>query len=262
MTSGDGPLSGRSILVTRNPGDWPTLALRLDREGARALFRSPTVQIEPEDPSAVVAAVVAIDRYAFVAVASGKGARFLADALRAGGRSFDGLGPRLAAVGPGTAAVLGSLGASPEVVAEDATGDGLARALVARIEAGARVLVVRPEVGGSALEATLAASGVSFDAVAFYRTVAAPWAGDLAASLAEGRFDAIVVTAPSALREIVRAAGAHRAPLFRSLSRMRRVAIGPTTARALEDSELTADAIADAPTEEAVLHALRAAFVA
>lgn len=260
MTPGERPLAGRSILVTRNPGDWADLARRLEAEGARALFRSPTVQVEPEDASAVRAAVERIERYAWIAVTSGKGARFLADALGAGGRSLERLGPRLAAVGPGTARVLGTLGRGAELVAEETTGAGLARALVARIATGERVLVVRPEGGSSAIEAILAASGVSVDAVPFYRTVPAPWAGDLASSLAEGRFDAIVVTAPSALREILSAAGALREPLLRSLARMRRVAIGPTSARALEESELPADAIAEEPTEEAVLRALRAAL--
>lgn len=260
MTGPGRPLAGRSVLVTRNPGEWPALLVRLEELGASATFRSPTIQAAPADSDAVRSAVGALDAYAWVAITSGNGVRFLAEAAERAGTSIGGATPRFACVGAGTARVLVSItGRAADLVAEDGTGRSLALALLSRLGAGERALVVRPETSAGGLERTLREGGADFDEVAVYRTLPAPWVGELAESVARGHFDVVVFTAPSALRSILDASGAAGDRVASALARAARVAIGPTTAEALVEASFLPDAVAGRPDEEAVAAAIVAA---
>jgi uroporphyrinogen-III synthase len=260
LTDAGLPLAGLGVLVTRNPGEWPALLARLEALGASATFRSPTIQAEPADPEAVDAAVDALDTFAWIAFTSGSGVRSLAEAARRRGIAIGGGAPRFACVGEGTARVLASVvGRAADLVAEDGTGRGLARALLARRGAGDRVLVVRPEVSAGGLERALREGGADFDEVAVYRTVPAPWVSDLATSILRGHFAVVVFTAPSAFRSILEAPGAGDDRVASALARTTRVAIGPTTAEALAGASLAPDAVAERPDEEAVEAAIVAA---
>ena len=76
---------------------------------------------------------------------------------------------KLAAVGPGTAAALTAHGLEPTLVAEVSTGEGLAEALVPRIQPGEVVLLPAAEEGRRTLEEGLAAAGAVVERVAAYR---------------------------------------------------------------------------------------------
>lgn len=253
MTDAGLPLAGLGVLVTRDPGEWPVLLARLEALGASATFRSPTIQAAPADSGAVESAVEALDAYAWVAFTSGNGVRYLAEAADRKGIAIGRYGARFACVGEGTARTLASVVGRPaDLVGEDGTGPGLARALLARRSAGERVLVVRPEVSAGGLERALREGGADFDEVAAYRTVPAPWVSDLARAILSGHFAVVVFTAPSAVRSILEAPVAGSDRVASALARTVRVAIGPTTAEALGRASLVADAVAERPDEEAV----------
>ncbi len=260
MTDAGLPLAGLGVLVTRKPGEWPALFARLRALGASPTFRSPTMQTGPADPGAVDSALDALDGFAWVAVTSGNGVRFLAEAAERRGISIREAASRFACVGEGTARVLASVtGRAADLVAEDGTGRGLARALLTRRVAGERVLVVRPEVSAGGLERALREGGADFAEVAVYRTVPAPWISDLVDAILAGRFAVVVFTAPSTVRAILEAPGAGVDRIPSALARIVRVAIGPTTAEALSEASLEADAEAERPEEEAVAAAIVAA---
>jgi uroporphyrinogen-III synthase len=153
---------------------------------------------------------------------------------------------RVAAVGPGTATALHSIGVEPEVVGDEG-GESLARGMVAAGLAPGDVVVhpcaadARPELGR-----TLSSAGATVLSIPVYRMVADP-VGERAAA---GEFAAVVVGSP---RLAERAAA-----LFPS--RPPAVAVGRTTAAALRDLGWTPAQVAATPTPADVAGALARAL--
>jgi len=166
---------------------------------------------------------------------------------------------RIAAVGPATARVLEELGFEVHVATPEGRSEDLAAILAAMSPERRRILLVRPEVGREFLQESLRRAGAVVDAVPFYRTVAAPGAGEVARDVASGRFDAVVLTSPSSLERLLETA-ADRSALHAALERTKLVAIGRYTASAIEDVGLIPHAIADRPTEQGIAKALLQAF--
>ncbi len=250
------PLSGLHVLVTRPAGRATVLIAALERLGALVAAR-PTIAIEPpSDPTPAERVVTELSRFTWIAFTSAHGVRAFFDVLaRAPGGAAD-LAPRLAAVGPATAQALREHGASVALIAAAARAAGLAVALGARIGTADRVLVVGPEERDDALERGLGEHGAAVEVCAFYRTVAAPGIADLARAVVAERFDVAVFTSPSTLDRLVDAGREAGVDLVRALSRMALVAIGPATARALAEHALSPAAIAERPSDDAVLAAV------
>jgi uroporphyrinogen-III synthase len=97
------------------------------------------------------------------------------------------------------------------------------------------------------------------DAVPFYRSVPAPGVAAVAADLMRGRYDAVVFTSPSSLRFLVEV---NPDAVGSALARLRRVAIGPTTAAALEHRGWPADSVASTPDDDGITSAVLDAFKA
>lgn len=128
-------------------------------------------------------------------------------------------GARLAAVGPGTAEALRAAGAT-QVLTPDATAAnaaGLARSLLAAGASGSVVALVQ---GGNArpeLAQRLRAGGAEPHTVIVYDVAPVPWQAD-------GAFDSVLLASPSGVASLPPDVAA----------RSRLVALGPTTAAAIE----------------------------
>jgi len=220
------------------------------------------MQVEPIDPRPGDEAVGRLDRYDWLVATSGRGVVALVRRLAA--RGVTGLPPglRVAAIGPATARALSEIGASVDLVADDASGDGLVASLGPRLARGERVLVVRPEGAPGAFAEALRSAGAKVDEAPLYRTIASERAGELADAAIAGAFAAVVFTAPSSLDLWLDAAGARRAALVGALAWAARVAIGPTTSAHLASLGLPADAVAEAPLEDAIGDAIARALPA
>jgi uroporphyrinogen-III synthase/uroporphyrinogen III methyltransferase/synthase len=250
----DLPLAGRTVAVTRGEtsGKDP-LAVRLRELGA-AVLEVPSIALAaPESWAPLDAALRELDRFHWVAFASGNAVDRALDRAAELGVALPGA-VRLAAVGPSTAERLAERWRAPDLVPSEARGEALAAALAPRVR-GLRVLVPRAAEGRPELMAGLAAAGAEVVAPAAYRTVAAPPAAlaPLAAALARGEVDAVAFASPSAVRSVVAALGGPA-----GLARTALAAIGPTTAGALREAGLapailprssTAAALADAIAE-------------
>ena len=245
--------------MTRPAGSWPELARRFAGSGIEIEMGATTVQVEPLDGAPGDAALSRLGSYTWIVVTSGQGVKALTLKL-ATRETAAPAGARWAAVGPATARALQGTGVRVELVADDPRGEGLAAQLAPRLSARDRVLVVRPEGAAHALlAAALRASGARVDEAPLYRTIASPDAARLAHDVVTGRFAAVVWTAPSALHVWLEAAPDARR-LKDTLAGLRRIAIGPTTARALVAEGLPPDEVAEAPEEAQVGDAiLRAA---
>ncbi len=219
-----------------------------------------TREVDPIDPRAGDEALRRLDRYDWLVATSGRGVAALGRRLAPRGTIV--LPPRLrvAAVGPATAHALAGIGARVDLIADDASSEGLAASLRLRLAGGERVVIVRPEGATGALAAALRAGGVEVDEAPLYRTIASERATELADAAIEGAFSAVVFTAPSSADLWLDAAVSRRGALVAALSRAARVAIGATTALHLASLDLPADAVAQSPTEDAVGDAIARLF--
>ena len=196
------------IVVTRPEEQAGPLAERLSALGHEVVL-CPLVRVEPLGDGAPVD----VSGYDWVVVTSRTGAAELARRAR-------GPLPRVAAIGPGTAAALEERGIAVSLVPEVSTQEGLVaafprpvgRVLFAGAEGARRVVV--DELGA--------------DFVALYRTLPTPPAG----GVPEG--DVVIVASPSAARVLAEAVSgaAHRTLV---------VSIGPQTSAAARAAGLAVD---------------------
>jgi uroporphyrinogen-III synthase len=252
----DSPLDGLSVLLTRPADRATTTSQRLRALGAAVDARAAIAFELPGDPGPADAAVASLDRYRWLVFTSPNGVRYFVDRVRS--RAVE-LAPGrrgVAAIGGATDRAVRGIGLTPEIVATEADSVGLARAMLSRVRAGERVLIVRPEVAGDRVPSALRDAGAVVDEVAFYRTVAAPDADELAERVAAGAYDAIVFTSPSNLLYLLRAGGSRGVPVERGIEAACRIAIGKTTAAALGKEGFAAHAVARSPDDRGIVNAL------
>ncbi|AKU91197.1 uroporphyrinogen-III synthase [Vulgatibacter incomptus] len=257
-----GPLDGRRVALTRPAESTDSLRRKLEGMGALVLLtpairRAPPTSWGPLDRG--IAGVFS-GRYAGVLFTSPASVEPFWLRLRsAGGGNASLNGVVIGAVGQGTAAALGRLGICVDVVPGAEYGSALAIAvgsfLGERIR-GARFLQPRAEEGREELRGGLESRGAVVEVVAAYRTLRASPAElePLVANLRAGAVDAVVFASPSAVEAVLAAASS-------GLGRARAVAIGETTAAALEkagiDDVWVASRADDEGMASAVVDALR-----
>jgi len=210
------------VAITRAAGQTDELVSRLEALGCEPVVW-PLIAIEPIDPEPIDPSP-----YDWVIVTSPNGATELARRLIAPPR-------RLAAIGPGTAAVLRGLGFEPDIVPRESTQEGLLAELP---QPAGRVLVAAAEGARRVIVDTLNA-----DFAALYRTV------ELAPEEAPD-VDLVMLASPSAARSLARTQ-ARGVPV---------VVIGPQTAGASRDLGLEIAAEADAHDLDGLVAALAEAL--
>ena len=244
------------VLWTRPAGRGARSLDRL-REAGFDVDHRPTIAFEPPaDPRPAARAAERAADYDWVVFTSPTGVEFFD---RAGGGGLRPAPRRAAVVGQATRRAVEGLGVAAEVVADPPRADGLAAALRPRVRPGDRVLVVRPESAPNTLSSALEDAGAIVEAVAFYRTVAAPGVSEIAADLRDGRYDAVVFSSPSTFQSVLDAATGGLA-LVSALRTVAVVAIGGVTAHALGRAGLEPSAVASDPSDEALVVAVRSCF--
>jgi uroporphyrinogen III methyltransferase / synthase len=210
----DRPLAGRTIAVTRARPQASALAGRLRVLGARVI-EAPAIGIEP-----LAAELPDLAGYDLLCLTSPNGVRRLFE-LVPDARAL--AGPRIAAIGPGTAAALRERGVEADVVPQRSVAEGLVEALESLDVR--RALLARGEEGRDVLPDALRARGAEVDVLPLYRTVPAPL--DAAARDAALAADDLVLASASAVRAFHAAAGTLDGP--------RLVSIGPATSAAIRE---------------------------
>jgi uroporphyrinogen III methyltransferase/synthase len=223
---GAGPLAGRTVAVTRARAQASGLAARLRELGARVV-EAPAIRIEP-----LAVELPDLAAYDLLVLTSPNGVARLFELVR-DARAL--AGPRIAVVGPGTAAALRERGVEPDVVPPRAVGEALAEAL--GDVPVRRALVARAQDARDVVLDALRARGAEVDVIALYRTTAEPL--DDAAREAVLEADYATFASASAARFLCRAAGTLAGP--------RLVSIGPVTSAELR-------ALGFAPDVEAAEH--------
>lgn len=247
------PLEGALVAVTRPEESARSLAAALERVGAVPLLAPAIRRAPPKSYRALdagVAALVAgeLDGVLFTSPAAVP--VFVGRLLRQGDATAL-RGKWIAAVGAGTAAALRARGLKPQVVANGG-GAELAALLCERLGspvAGARFLLPRAAGGREELRDGLVAAGAAVKIADAYRIEPAKKADmePLAAALGAGDVTAVLFASPSAVDAVANALGRSASRL---LAGTHLVAIGRTTAKAIEELGFEVAAVADQPTDE------------
>ncbi len=222
----EGPLAGRTVVVTRSGERARGLVDVLARAGATALELPLTRQADPADGGAALrAAAAAVRDHAWVALTSVTGVERFMGALR---DARDLGSTRVAAVGPATADALRRAGVEPDLVPAEHSARGLVVAFP-EVAAGGSRLVLFPaaDLAPGTIPDGLAPLGWDVRRVEAYRTVPLP-APEPALLERVAAADAVTFTAPSAVQAFL----ALRDAPGRELTPPHVVCIGATTAAA------------------------------
>nr|WP_308289299.1 MULTISPECIES: uroporphyrinogen-III synthase [unclassified Mumia] len=251
------PLFGWRVLVPRTKEQAATLANRLRSYGAVS-EEVPTISVEPpRNPQQMDKAVRGLveGRYewvAFTSVNAVKAVREKFDEYGLDARAFSGL--KVAAVGEKTAEAIAAWGIRPDLIP---SGEQSARGLLEDwppydelLDPINRVFLPRADIATEALVAGLVEIGWEVDDVTAYRTVrAAPPPAPTREAIKSGKFDAVVFTSSSTVRNLVGIAGKPHATTVIAC-------IGPATAQTAEEHGLRVDVVAPTPSAEVLADAL------
>jgi uroporphyrinogen-III synthase len=198
-------LTGWRVLVPRPSASSSSLVELLKAEGA-AVEPVPLISIEPPvEAGTLDLAVLGLARgdYQWVGFTSVNAVdAVLHRALRLGLSPAVTADTRTAAVGPATADALRRAGIPVDLLP---SGGGSAAALAQcwpTARAGESVLLPQSEIAKTTLGDRLSAAGFAVHAVVAYRTVIIPPAGAVAAALAAGSYQAVLLTSPSTVRAL------------------------------------------------------------
>ena len=251
------PLFGWRVLVPRTKEQAGVLSSRLRGFGA-VPEEVPTISVEPpRNPQQMDKAVRGLveGRYEWIAFTSVNAVRAVREKFEEYGldaRAFSGL--KIAAVGDKTASALADWGLKADLLP---SGEQSARGLLEDwppyddlLDPINRVFLPRADIATETLVAGLVDLGWEVDDVTAYRTVrAAPPPAETREAIKSGRFDAVVFTSSSTVRNLVGIAGKPHASTVIAV-------IGPATAKTAEEHGLRVDVLAPNPSVEELVDAL------
>jgi uroporphyrinogen III methyltransferase/synthase len=251
------PLFGWRILVPRTKEQASELSRRLMGYGG-VPEEVPTISVEPpRNPQQMDKAIRGLveGRYEWIAFTSANAVRAVREKFDEYGldaRAFSGL--KIAAVGEKTAEAISDWGINTDLMP---SGEQSAMGLLADwppfdevLDPINRVFLPRADIATETLAAGLIGLGWVVDDVTAYRTVrAAPPPAPTREAIKSGRFDAVVFTSSSTVRNLVGIAGKPHASTVIAC-------IGPATLRTAEEHGLRVDVMAPEPSAEMLAHAL------
>jgi uroporphyrinogen III methyltransferase/synthase len=251
------PLFGWRVLVPRTKEQAGSLTARLRGYGA-VPDEVPTISVEPpRNPQQMDKAVRGLveGRYEWIAFTSVNAVRAVREKFEEYGldaRAFSGL--KIAAVGEKTAQAIAAWGLRADLVP---SGEQSAAGLLADwppydevLDPINRVFLPRADIATENLVAGLVDLGWECDDVTAYRTVrATPPPAPTRDAIKTGKFDAVVFTSSSTVRNLVGIAGKpHPSTVI--------AVIGPATAKTAEEHGLRVDVMAAKPDVEVLVDAL------
>jgi len=244
------PLFGHRILVTRE-----------DRRGIESLksagaelFRFPTIEItDPEDWTPVDRALERLGDYDWLVLTSRNGVeRFFRRLRDRGGDVRDLAGVKICAIGSATARAVAGQGLRVDVIPETFRAEGLVSAL--GDVAGTRILLPRAEEAREVFPDAVRARGGSIDVVVCYRSVPPHTrAKRLRRFLKSGKITIAMFTSGKTFKNFLAIAGDEGRE---ALGTMAIAALGPVTARAIEDEGYSPAIVPEEATMEALEEAI------
>jgi uroporphyrinogen III methyltransferase/synthase len=245
------PLFGKRVAVTRARAQASGLAAQLEGLGAEVV-QVPAIRIEPR-AKGVQKAVdeLATGRCDVLCLTSPNAAELLMAELARQGLDARVLsGTRVAAIGPGTAAVLRDWGIRADLVPERSVAESLAAELAAQGVKDQRVLIPRASEARDVLPRELEQAGADVLDVALYETVRERLDEQQLERLAGA--DYVTFTSSSTVRFLLEAIGG----VDRFPEGARVVSIGPVTSQTARELGLEVHVEAEQHDIEGLVHAL------
>jgi len=254
-TSGDEPLRGKRVVITRPGEQSESFARALRACGAQPIL-APTIAIRPlGDMAPLDREIDRLASYSWIVFTSQNGVDAFFARLQYRHAEAAIQAAKLAAIGERTAARLQGHGARVEVVAETFVNEELGRAILSRAFAGERLLLVRGLRGRDVLPKMLEPKGIEVTVLPVYETVTA--FDPRFAQKVRGA-NALTFTSASTVHGFVTLLGSAEAV---AAARDACVAcIGPITADAARNAGLRVDVTSEHHTAGGLLHALRAYY--
>ncbi|MBM2810454.1 MAG: Uroporphyrinogen-III synthase [Chloroflexi bacterium] len=252
-----GPLSGRTVLVTRPHEQAARLSDALIAEGASPI-EVPAIRIAAPVSWAPLDSAIQRGSYDWVVFTSANAVRFFFERLSAAGTDEGWFhGGRVAAIGPQTAETLRVRGVPVDLVPDEFVAEALVACLAdAEPLSGRRVLLPRADIARDALVRGLQNEGADVEAVVAYRTEAADAPPLLLDQLARGQIEIATFTSSSTVRALMGIVGG-RADL---LQRVVVACIGPITAGTAHQVGLDPRIVANTYTIPGLISAMRDYF--
>ncbi len=229
-TAGAGPLTGRTVLVTRAGKQAHDLTVLLQREGASVL-EIPAIEIvlQKEEIRVLERALEEIGDYSWLILTSVNTVSILNDVLQKRGASweiFDHL--RIACIGKSTAAKVRKLGGKVSLVPPRYQAESLAEEILKEEIRNAKILLPRAKGSREVLPKALADAGAVVHKMHLYRAEAPRTSRSLLkAILKEKQIDYITFTSSSTVRNFVEMTGKWLSGIDRRRTRI--ACIGPVT---------------------------------
>jgi uroporphyrinogen III methyltransferase/synthase len=235
----NGPLQGRTVLITRASDQAQRFVDLLEAAGARVL-QAPTIAIEPPSSWAPLdRALDALGTFTWAIFTSVNGVAMVDRRLRQRGLGWGGFSRlRLAAIGPATAEALSEHGLRASVVPNDFRAEGLVARLRGEVTPADRILMARASQARDLLTRELRGLGATVTEVPAYTTrrVEAS-AARLRDALANRAVDAVTFTSSSTARNFAELLTAEQRRTW--LDGVTVASIGPVTAATAAEYGLT-----------------------
>jgi uroporphyrinogen-III synthase len=240
-----GRLRDKKVLITRAPGQSGRLrdALRAVRA---VVLSAPAIQVcDPPDWAPLDRALGAIGEYDWLLFTSQSAVDRVCDRL-----TTVPPGLRIGAVGEATAARLRERGLPVHLVPAEARGEGLAKALLAHLAPGARLLLPRGDLADSRLPDGLRAAGCQVESVIAYRTLPASQPDPVLIQECSQGLDWVILTSGSTVTGLL-------ALLSGKVPPEAKIAVlGPETAKAALAAGLHVHLVAPTATVESLVAAM------
>lgn len=256
------PLAGRTVLVTRAPGQAGEI-VRLLREAGAEVAVIPTIEIvPPADWGPADSAIDRLEGYDWVILTSENAVdRFLGRVRERRGSLAALAGPRICAVGPKTRDAIAGAGLQVAFMPRTYRAEALVEEAGAETWRGRKILFPRAEQGREVIPAAMRSLDARLDTVTVYRTVpSAAGRERLASLLRGGGLDAVTFTSGSTVESFAALLDPMDLPRVRGPVVV--ACIGPVTAEAAAAAGLPPDVVAEKATIASLVEALARRFAA
>lgn len=234
------PLWGKTVAVTRSRTQASALSSRLEELGARVI-ELPTIRIEPLPTPDFGKYIEKIGEYAWMIFTSVNGVDIFFDKMQADKLDIRDLkGPKIAAIGPTTAAALTQRGLLVDVVPEEYRAEAIAETMRSRIQGGQQVLIPRARGAREVLPDILRGWNVTVDELHLYQAIAETSVTPVDKQmLTDGQIDLITFTSSSTVTNFIKVMGEKDAR--KAAAQCRIACIGPVTAETAVNNGFTVD---------------------
>ena len=248
------PLFGKTVLVTRSRAQASELTDKLRALGAKCI-EIPVIKLEPpaDNYKTVDKAIEELFNYGWIIFTSVNAVNRFFDRLYRAGKDSRAFGfSRIVAVGTATAARLRKYGLNADIIPADFKAEGVVTTIKDVLPPRSRILIPRATEARDLIPKSLEEMKMQVTVAPVYTTVPVLEGGEeLATKLLAGKIDFVTFTSSSTVKNLVTLLG-NITPLMQA----KLVAIGPVTAKTLDNYALEPATVASEHTIDGLVEAL------